>query len=459
MIYISSDSNFSLVKVNPYLQRCEKLSKFFQSSIISGQVEDRCHDLKQKRRCASDVPGSLWGYTVIVQYEFAIEREEVGDGRGSWAKAGKLQAHRHSTKVELIVGKGSFVSITPPPSLPSPLPMHTQIRFSYISSTAYHVIVETYAQWSADMCAGPGSTGRLRDTWCTEKILLISLLSIFLSDFLYLSFLLCCSFHFSLVLFSILFYSSWLRLADLHCGSLFLIPTDSSNPVWSFHFCNLAILLASFCSRFSFSSLTFIYRPLPRVLKQVARRPKDVFKENKLLDSCTFALAPTFEQIPSHPFASLISPSASRSHSSHVFSFRHFFLSFLPLSLLPPPKSFSQLYPLFFSPILWPLPSRSLLPIGLSSLLWCLCSYSPSPPLQPILKVGFASIAVLDGRIVIYCDHNPICNCQHDLNQSGRSKWDFDSKEKQGGNRYQQLGQTKEIFSQLEEGLWQLCFK
>lgn len=52
-------------------------------------------------------------------------------------------------------------------SSPHPLPRH--IQFSYILCAAYHVIVETYAHKCADMCTGPGSTGRVRDTRCTAK--------------------------------------------------------------------------------------------------------------------------------------------------------------------------------------------------------------------------------------------------------------------------------------------------
>lgn len=52
-------------------------------------------------------------------------------------------------------------------SLSPPLPAH--IQFLYILSAAYHVIAETYAHKCADMCTGPGSTGRVRDTRCTAK--------------------------------------------------------------------------------------------------------------------------------------------------------------------------------------------------------------------------------------------------------------------------------------------------
>lgn len=60
-------------------------------------------------------------------------------------------------------GSSSYYST----SSPRPLPRH--IQFSYILCAAYHVIVETYAHKCADMCMGPGSTGRVRDTRCTAK--------------------------------------------------------------------------------------------------------------------------------------------------------------------------------------------------------------------------------------------------------------------------------------------------
>lgn len=140
-------------------------------------------------------------------------------------------------------------------------------------------------------------------------------------------------------------------------------------------------------------------------------------KRTKLLDSCTFALALTFEQIPSHPFASLIAPSASRSHSSHVFSFRHFFPplppSFLFLFSKAPLNSPLFSFPFFMTPFF------QITPPLLSPLRFKVSALILLLPLQPFLKVGYASISVLDDRIVIYCDHSPISCCQHDLNQSG----------------------------------------
>lgn len=94
------------------------------------------------------------------------EKEERKGGQGS-APRPRLENFRQMRQagVELIDGKDSA------PFSPWALPLHTQIRFPYILSTAYHVIVETYTHWRkcADMCAGPGSTGRVRDTRCTEK--------------------------------------------------------------------------------------------------------------------------------------------------------------------------------------------------------------------------------------------------------------------------------------------------
>lgn len=127
-----------------------------------------------------------------------VGREEVGQGGAPEPRLENLWRTDTLDEGGAHCWKGSFVGITPPPFSPSPLPMHTQIQFSYIFSTAYHVIVETYAHWCADMCAGPGSTGRLRDTWCTDKTLLILLL---LSPFppVFLQFPLCFSFLSALV--------------------------------------------------------------------------------------------------------------------------------------------------------------------------------------------------------------------------------------------------------------------
>lgn len=120
-----------------------------------------------------------------------------GTGRGSSDMTGKFQAHRYIRRRWSSLLERQLCWYCSTPFSPCPLPMHTQIRFSYIFSTAYHVIVETYAHCCADMCAAPGSTGSVRDTWCTEKILLILLLlSFFSSCFPLLYSLLCCSFHF-----------------------------------------------------------------------------------------------------------------------------------------------------------------------------------------------------------------------------------------------------------------------
>lgn len=95
-----------------------------------------------------------------------MEREDrAGPHRQDWkTSCGQM----HEGKVELIVGEEA-PAFTPPP-LPVPPPSFpTHIQFPYILSTAYHVIAETYARKRADMCTGPGSTGRVRDTRCTAK--------------------------------------------------------------------------------------------------------------------------------------------------------------------------------------------------------------------------------------------------------------------------------------------------
>lgn len=92
-------------------------------------------------------------------------------------RGGRGQERRtiRQPKVELIVGQEALSAFSPAPFFPPcPLPMHThRYGFSYIFSTAYHVIVETYACERADMCSGPGSAGRQRDTRCAADILLI----------------------------------------------------------------------------------------------------------------------------------------------------------------------------------------------------------------------------------------------------------------------------------------------
>lgn len=98
------------------------------------------------------------------------ERKKTGErGRGQERRTIR------QPKVELIVGQEALSAFSPTPFFPPcPLPMHThRYGFSYIFSTAYHVIVETYARERADMCSGPGSAGRQRDRRCAADILLI----------------------------------------------------------------------------------------------------------------------------------------------------------------------------------------------------------------------------------------------------------------------------------------------
>lgn len=119
-------------------------------------------------------------------------------GLGSSAKAGKLHAYRCTRRRWSSLLERKLCQFCSTPFSSCPLPMHTQIQLSYIFSTAYHVIVETYAHKCADMCTGPGSTGRVRDTRCTAKILLIlPLRSLF-------SFLPCFSFLSAVLFFFIL---------------------------------------------------------------------------------------------------------------------------------------------------------------------------------------------------------------------------------------------------------------
>lgn len=94
--------------------------------------------------------------------------DRAGPHRQDWkTSCGQM----HEGKVELIVGEEAPAFTPPPlPVLPPPPPcLPTHIQFPYILSTAYHVIAETYVRKRADMCTGPGSTGRVRDTRCTAK--------------------------------------------------------------------------------------------------------------------------------------------------------------------------------------------------------------------------------------------------------------------------------------------------
>lgn len=190
---------------------------------------------------------------------------------------------------------------------------------------------------------------------------------------------------------------SAIKLADLHIDSLLLFSSNS-------------VLKQIF--PFAVSSPTYIFRPFAlcaETTQAMGRSHKKTercfFKRTKLIDSCAFALAHTYEQIPSHPFCI--------THCSLTFSQLQPFLFpslFSPSSTASLPPSFLSLLseaslnsPLFFftyftTPFL-PDPSCQLL-----SPLFCNDStLILPPPLQAILKVGFAPISVLDHRIVIYC--------------------------------------------------------
>ena len=146
------------------------------------------------------VLGSLWGYTVIVQWE--RKRGGGGGGGGGGGKGGGGDPETELENFRYIRRKGGAhcwkrqllsVLLHPLFSLPAPSQMHTQIRFSYIFCAAYHVIAETYAHWWADMCAGPW-VHREGEGYMVhwKKILLILLLSFFFLPVFLLSFLLCC---------------------------------------------------------------------------------------------------------------------------------------------------------------------------------------------------------------------------------------------------------------------------
>lgn len=100
---------------------------------MSGQVESSCQDLKQKRGVNTS---DGVGYTVIVQGERESRREEeeeAGRDEAGLLRQSWKTSDTFDEKVELIVGEGSFVGITPPPFFPPcPLPnAHTDTVFLY----------------------------------------------------------------------------------------------------------------------------------------------------------------------------------------------------------------------------------------------------------------------------------------------------------------------------------------
>lgn len=117
----------------------------------------------------------------------AVRRGGGGAGRGPDPG---LENQRHM-KEELIVGTAALWPPTPnssPSSSLCPLPMHTQIRFSYISLAAYHVIVETYAQWSADVLWVHREAEGYMVLWeNSNNPLLLVLMSLYCSALLFLT--------------------------------------------------------------------------------------------------------------------------------------------------------------------------------------------------------------------------------------------------------------------------------
>lgn len=94
------------------------------------------------------------------------QKRRVWMQKGSLAVTGKLQAHE---------GGAHCLYDSTPFSL-CPHPMHTQIQF-------FLYFLRSLSCNSRNICAGRGSTGRVRDTWCTEKILLIPSFFLFSCSF------------------------------------------------------------------------------------------------------------------------------------------------------------------------------------------------------------------------------------------------------------------------------------
>lgn len=99
---------------------------------MSGQVESSCQDLKQKRGVNTS---DGVGYTVIVQGERESRREEeeeeVGRDEAGLLRQSWKTSDTFDEKVELIVGEGSFVGITPPPFFPSLPPPECTHRYGF----------------------------------------------------------------------------------------------------------------------------------------------------------------------------------------------------------------------------------------------------------------------------------------------------------------------------------------
>lgn len=264
--------------------------------------------------------------------------DRAGPHRQDWkTSCGQM----HEGKVELIVGEEAPAFTPPPlPVLPHPPPpsLPTHIHFPYILSTAYHVIAETYARKRADMCTGPGSTGRVRDRRCTAKKTINS------------------SPPFLFSLFSLLLSPPLCSAVPFVFDSPRHIPPIYA-PSESHLLPNLQIS-APFFSKFSFSRCHFLPGlAFPIALFQKRRfesqttRQKDVFlclTVGLLIDSCVFAFWLLQEQIPSCPslfFFFLIFLFFIVTHFSFTFSqLPHFCLSmeFFPPSMTAPPPPLVQ---------------------------------------------------------------------------------------------------------------------
>lgn len=145
------------------------------------------------------------------------------------------------------------------------------------------------------MCSGPGSAGRQRDRRCAADILLILPL-LFFPLLLFSLFLFCFGF---LSRSAVLLKSH----SPQHISHILLAPPCPAHfwpGVWSnFLICAFIPCVCSF-------KFGVVFCPVETArarLRKWQNKDGEMFlKRSKLLDSCAFALARPFQQIPSRPF-------------------------------------------------------------------------------------------------------------------------------------------------------------
>lgn len=344
--------------------------------------------LKPEETNAPDLLWFVWDCAVFFSFSFSFavfffffffagRGISNGERRQGWAPQTRLENFvwtdaRGEGGAHCWRGSSGFYSTSspcpPPPPPPPSLPTH--IQFPYILSTAYHVIAETYVRKRADMCTGPGSTGRVRDTRCTAKNTINS------------------SPPFLFSLFSLLLFASPLQAP---CPSFF---PPSPRHLRAICYQNL-LISAPFFSKFSFSAASFPPRaslfPIcdffskATVFKSQTTRQKDVFlclTVGLLIDSCVFAFGSCRSKFHPAPLFLFFIYFFIVTHFSFTFSqLPHFCPSmefFPPSTAAPPPPPLS---PHHLVQSLWRVPlsilTCFLTPSPTSVLSWP-CSWVPS---------------------------------------------------------------------------------